>query len=126
MTPIFRREAYELLWLALQRIPEDRLGSDSGLETLWCGLAVTRFPKWPPCVALAHTSVVHLNTHTIHRFDKDERKHYFDARVNLMPYLNLHFAAEMHAARTFIANASTSNSLRRKSGAANGVQCWGL
>ena len=87
-----------LVWEALQTVPGARLGSDSGIETLWCGLAALAFPARPACVALAHLSVIHLNTRTIHRFDKQEREHYFNNKVNLMPYLQSHFSREMRAA----------------------------
>ena len=99
MTPIFRRASFDVLWKALSRIPDERLGSDSGLETLWCGLAVLHFADWPACIALSHMSVIHLNTHTIHRYDKQERAHYFNQKVNLLPYLNENFSTEMQAAR---------------------------
>jgi len=39
-----------------------------------------------------------LNTHTIHRFDKLEREHYFNQDVNLFPYLVANFGREMRAA----------------------------
>ena len=98
MTPVLRREIWVLVWSALQGVPAARLSSDSGIETLWCGLAALHFPTWPACVALAHQSVIHLNTHTIHRFDKQEREHYFNAHVNLMSYLQANFAPAMRAA----------------------------
>ena len=100
MTPVLRREIWVLVWSALQGVPAARLSSDSGIETLWCGLAALHFPKWPACVALAHQSVIHLNTHTIHRFDKQEREHYFNVHVNLMSYLQANFAPAMRAAPT--------------------------
>jgi len=98
MTPIFRREAFMLLAAALRRVPEDRLGSDSGLETLWCALAATTFPSRPACVIVTPLSVVHMNTHTIRRYDKNEREHYFNPKVNLLPYLAKYFDAEVRSA----------------------------
>ena len=97
MTPIFRREVFSLLVDALQEIPESRLGSDSGLEMLWCGLSVMHYPDHPPCVAVSHVSVIHLNTRTIHKYDKEERQHYFNPNVNLLPYLVEHFAPPLRA-----------------------------
>ena len=75
MTPILRRGAFERVWAALATVPDLYLGSDSGLETLWCGLATRHFPLWPACALLNTQSVVHLNTHTIHKYDKLEREH---------------------------------------------------
>lgn len=98
MTPIFRRAAFFLLWRTLQQIPDARLGSDSGLEALWCGLAAMHMPDKPPCVLLHHQSIVHMNTHTIHRFDKGEKQNYFNASNNLYPYLKEHFASVLRAA----------------------------
>lgn len=139
MTPVLRREIWVLVWSALQGVPAARLSSDSGIETLWCGLAALHFPTWPACVALAHQSVVHLNTHTIHRFDKQEREHYFNAHVNLMSYLQANFAPAMRAAlrcpgapcrKAENANLKLFPSLQRVTvvgeARANATECWGV
>ena len=139
MTPVLRREIWVLVWSALQGVPAARLSSDSGIETLWCGLAALHFPKWPACVALAHQSVIHLNTHTIHRFDKQEREHYFNVHVNLMSYLQANFAPAMRAAlrcpgapcrKAENANLKLFPSLQRVAVAggarANATECWGV
>ena len=139
MTPVLRREIWVLVWSALQGVPAARLSSDSGIETLWCGLAALHFPTWPACVALAHQSVIHLNTHTIHRFDKQEREHYFNAHVNLMSYLQANFAPAMRAAlrcpgapcrKAENANLKIFPSLQRVTvvgeARANATECWGV
>ena len=139
MTPVLRREIWVLVWSALQGVPAARLSSDSGIETLWCGLAALHFPTWPACVALAHQSVIHLNTHTIHRFDKQEREHYFNAHVNLMSYLQANFAPAMRAAlrcpgapcrKAENANLKLFPSLQRVTvvgeARANATECWGV
>ena len=97
MTPILRRGAFERVWNALTTIPDEYLGSDSGIDVLWCGLASMAYPQWPACSLLLTQSVVHMNTHTIHRFDKQEREHYF-GKLNLYQYLQHHFDREMRAA----------------------------
>ena len=94
MTPILRRGAFQHLWRALLSIPTDILGSDSGLDALWCGLAARHYPRWPACVLLSTQSVVHTNTHTIHRFDQQERAHYFGP-LNLYSYLMKHHARDL-------------------------------
>ncbi len=138
MTPVLRHEVWVLVWSALQSVPTARLGSDSGIETLWCGLSALRFPRWPACVALSHQSVVHLNTHTIHRFDKQEREHYFNVRVNLMSYLQAKFAPAMRAAlrcpgepcrKAEAANLKLFPSLQhvtKDDARENTTECWGV
>ena len=97
MTPIFRRGAFENVWRTLTTLPSERLGSDSGLDILWCGLAALQWPQWPACVVLNTQSVIHTNTHTIHKFDKQEREHYFGP-LNLYVYLQTHFDFALRAA----------------------------
>lgn len=109
MTPIFRRGAFFLLWRTLQSIPDARLGSDSGLESFWCGLAALHAPDKPPCVLLHHQSIIHMNTHTIHRFDKEERQNYFNASNNLYPYLREHFPHVLRAANRINQSEEGSN-----------------
>lgn len=125
----------------LERIPEDRLGADSGLDMLWCGLAALRYPRNPACVLLTHTSVVHMNTHTIHRFDKNERVNYFGP-TNLVFYLREHFAPELRAAMRLgdagVGAAASVNGTSSTLGQVNaklmkewdkrtdGTNCWGL
>jgi hypothetical protein len=106
MTPIFRREAFDIFWTALQAIPDRMLRSDSGIEALYCGLAQRHLAEsQTPCVVLTHVSVVHLNTHTIHRYERNERQLYANATLNLLPYPMLHFPVEMAHAYTY--NATT-------------------
>ena len=70
MTPVFRRGAFIALYHSLMSIPNELLGSDSGIDLFWCGLAAMAFPAYPACVVINTQSVIHTNTHTIHRFDK--------------------------------------------------------
>ena len=103
MTPIFRRGAFESVWHQLATMPDERLGSDSGLDLFWCGVVALRWPAHPACVVLHTQSVIHTNTHTIHRFDRSEREHYMlgkdDPRsLNLFHYLMEHHDAELRAA----------------------------
>lgn len=99
MTPIFRQRGFGRFWAALREMPDARLASDSGLETLWCGLNALHEPERPACVLLVPLSVVHMNTHTIRRFDANERQHYFNRSVNLLPYLATQYGDAIRAAR---------------------------
>ena len=50
----------------------------------------------PSCVVLGHQSVIHTNTHTIHKYDKDEYKHY-KTKDALLFYLHERFEPELKA-----------------------------
>ena len=47
------------------------------------------------CVVLSHLSVVHLNTRSIHRYERNEWQLYMNITNNLFPYLMRKFPREM-------------------------------
>lgn len=144
MTPMLRRDAFEIFWQkALDLIPDEKLGSDSGVEQLWCGLASMHLPSRPSCVVLGHQSVIHTNTHTIHKYDKDEYKHY-KTKDALLFYLHERFEPELKASyRVSAADAMRANDTatwridwknprvmrewhRRSPRGSNASYCWGV
>ena len=107
----------------------------------WCGLASIHLPHMPSCVVLAHQSVIHTNTHTIHKYDKEEYKHYMTREGMLLFYLFQHFESAMMASFRVsdpMANDTKSWKLdwknprvmrefhRRSPRGSNATYCWGV
>ena len=68
---VARSSAYEVLWNVLNRIPDQHLSTDTGLEAVWCGLLRHRDPETPACVIHRTIAVTHLDTHAIRRQHHD-------------------------------------------------------